>query len=1009
MLATMYWLICFQIHTPVEWSLKGGVGGVLPGMQVETLMQDSLGFMWFGSATGLVRFDGTHIRPYRHLPNDSHSLSEGTVRVLLEDGLGRFWVGTNGGLNLLDRKTGVVERFDLGDGGADSRSGKNVLALCADEANRVWVGTDAALHVLEESSIRQIPVQSSVTAVVARANVVWVATANHGIFTVTNEQIEAVALEELRHVRCLFKDRDGGLWLGTADHGIWRLGPQAAIPQRVEVPWPVGQINAIDQDSTGTMWVGTDKGLFQYDRTQTGPQWFVHLPDDQSSIALNDSIIGSIFCDDTGLVWVCTSKPGVNLADRQRERFRHLETPAGGVWSLWQDEPETLWVGTKQGLLRVELSNEQQHAFIQSQNVRMIRAFGDEHLLVGTDGGLFRIDKRSSQVERFLNDDRIWDLAFDRLGHIWLASDRGLIRCDAELNVGMRLSPSSAAPNKISHRVVTSLAPADRDSIWMGTFGGGVNRISLQGEVLEVFQASDATGSLSANDVMDLMVDASGQLWVCTLSGGLNRLTSEGVFERFMQDDGLPQNAVAAICQDNSGTYWVLSAAGIAVFNPELRSYHLYRDIHGVQIGSATPGTVMAFDDHLWFGGTNAVVQVDPERMLSEPEPPLLLSDIYVDNELRYHYLDHRETLILEAGRLSFSVQFARCEFRAHDDASAYQREGIDRDWVAADTVSYTQYLPFGGEGRLWVKGADTYHRWVERPLEIRVTTPAWVRWLPLWITLGLILLTALIYAIVNQFHKSKQKKLMEQAQLARQRATLAESQQAVEAKARRLQEEHNRIMQEYLEQLSNEIANELHDGPLGQITGLGFHLSHLGSEAPDDVKNQLRMVAQEAIPEICDDLRNLCGELLSPDMRSGLIHEMEHYADVIEAQTPGLTVHTEWQADVEVLSAEQKATVFRVYRTLMKNVSKHAGAKSLSVLLTSDDSQFILKISDDGCGFVPPEDLDQLKSERHYGLYLANYFCTSLGGALHIKSQVGVGTTMEICVPIKLKSSVVT
>ncbi len=999
MLVAFLFSLCAFEHPSALWRFIGGPNDALPEAQILSIQQDSYGFMWFGTGRGIIRYDGFEARWYRHDPDNPNSLTPGTVRVVMEDSQRRLWVGTNGGLNLLDRVTGLVTSFTIQ---THSLRSNNIWSLLEDQHSRIWLGSDQGLQVMDDQSFTTIAdIHVGVTSLVQdQDDLIWIAAEDRGLFFYDGEHVRSEEAFKDIQVRTLYCDQEGLLWLGTTDRGLWVRGKHGNFEQ-VNLhgnPAHNSHVTSIHKDANDSLWVGTVDGLYQ----QNSVGFTLHRPTEQNN-GLNDLRIRRVFCDDSGLVWVATEKPGVHVLDRMRERFEFSPVNSGGAWSLWQGQENELWIGTKKGLQLLQLDNLNRQTFMSDQSIRSIYPIDEQNLLVGTDAGLFRLNHQANQVQTLLDGERVWVIV-EFEGQFWLATDRGLILFDIDKSVVMRLTPEAEAPYQISHRVVTSICRGNDRDIWVGTFGGGLIHVHSDGTIIEVMRNQTQRESLSADDVIDVFMDHNQTLWVATLSGGLNRMISPNRFERFTSRSGLPDNAVVAITQDNNDGYWIYTAAGIASFDPDARSYSLFRDEHGVMVGSAIPGSVAMFDDHLWFGGTNGVVKIKPSLQGNESIPPIMITDVMVDNIRRQHMLPPGSDLHLPANEKSFSIRFARLDFRSPATIrGAYQRVDIDQDWVQSTDVNYTQYLPFGGVGKLRMRAADTYQRWIDDELVIHVETPWWVSWLPLWIIIGLLLITSLTYVIMARIHRAKQRKLIEQAQLAKQRALLAERQHEVEIKARQIQEEHNQIMQEYLEQLSNEIANELHDGPLGRITGLGFQIHHLGaSQDEGEIRKQLQQVAQEDIPQICDGLRNLCGELLSPDLREGLIAEMSQYAETVCAQTPGLTLVTDWQAQIDGLSDEEQGTLFRIFRTLVKNVSKHAQAKTLKLSLTRDPLQFMLRIVDDGCGFEPPETWDDLKAKRHYGMYLAHYFCTSLGGTMQVESILQRGTTINIRIPRK-------
>ena len=213
-------------------------------------------------------------------------------------------------------------------------------------------------------------------------------------------------------------------------------------------------------------------------------------------------------------------------------------------------------------------------------------------------------------------------------------------------------------------------------------------------------------------------------------------------------------------------------------------------------------------------------------------------------------------------------------------------------------------------------------------------------------------------------------------------------------------------MVQEHLEQVSTEIANELHDGPLGELSGLGFRLHDLWSKLADSPhEKELAGMVEEMLPRIRGALRNLCGDLLVPDFRYHLKTELDAYASTIEGLYPGLVIQRDLRTDGRELAKELQIVLYRIYRTLLRNVGKHAGATLAVVTLALEDGKVSLKIRDNGRGFAVPADWETLKRQKHYGLYMANYFAKAVGGSFAVSSEPGHGTLVEVTAPLGVKT----
>lgn len=984
---------------PIQWQTRGRGGDSFPESQIESMLQDSVGFMWFGTTQGLFRYDGEQARWFRHDPDSAASLTPGNVRCLLEDKQGQFWVGTNGGLSLLDRESGNITTFQhLSETGP--LLSNNVWTLYEDISGQIWIGMDLGLQRLDHGTAYDM--SDAYGGVVAfgedAQGTLWMGSDRGGLYQYQDGHWQiSVQLPKAR-ISTLFRDKDNQLWAGTLNSGLWLKANEGwrKMPFVGDTP-----IRSLTQDGQGLLWVATEGGLLCIDQSLN------LIPDIGTNGDVNLTNPKNVYATNDGLIWVATDNPGLALYDKHWDWFENFLNLQGGAWCLSQHGESEIWIGGKSGITALNTKTQEIRRPLSNQTVRSIQVWG-EKTLVGTDAGLVLLP--DSDKPQFLLQNRVWRILPERGSKFWIGTDRGLVLLDLQDGSEWPYGPDQPPERQLSNRVITSLCRDAIGNLWVGTYGGGLNKIDNQGRVIQQFRnEKENPTSLSADDVVHIALAKSGALWISTLSGGLNRLPSgQSEFERFSASDGLPDNAVAGVWEQSENQVWVYSAAGIVQLDPVQKSYTLYTHDHGVLLGSAIPGSLLHAQGKLWFGGTNGVTALLPEAIQPQTRIPLLFTDLEIGNKHERQFMLPDETLELTTEHKSFALTFRLLDFRpAFPSAVRYQREGIDADWVSGNTVNYTQYLSFGGTGNLHIQAADTYGKWHEATLKLHVATPTWFRFLPLWILLAVGLLSMATYALAHSRHQKRQQKLMEQAQFERKRAELAERQHQLEIQARTLLVENQKILQNYMDQRLNEMANDLHDGPLGKVQGLGFQIHLISKESQETTtRNQLQTVAETQIPSICEGLRNLCGELVSPDFKSGFILELEEHVELMKSLYPNTQFSCHWFAQESVLSSETKATVFRVFRTLLRNVGKHAQAKHVAISMTQDEDQLTLILEDDGIGFEVPEDWDQLKAQKHFGLYLAHTFCKGLGGQLVMDSQPGKGCRATISVPLKAQVS---
>ena len=1001
---------------PPRFDQLGTPTDVFPTDIVTRILEGRYGFMWFGTQRGLIRFDGSGIRVYRHDPDDPQSLSGEGIEALLEDRSGRFWVGTNNGLDLLDRVQGQATRFPNANNPRDAF----IWSLAEGDEDSLWVGTGRSLYLLTISQGRWTPIQNG--------------------------------LPEGKGIRALLKDASGTLWVGMDGAGLWyRLAGQnrfklsrlpgdlsvtslAATPGRQDEIWAgttdaglfrlredelkafssdKGTIShngilAMNFDGDGHLWVGTENGLNGYRADAEG--FSVYSQDNTHGDGLRSSRIHVLYGASHGLLWLGTSKGGVDRLNLNHRRFWFGSLPNAEVTSVLISAQGTLWIGTKRkGLLAYGPEGNRLGTYFTKHMIRALNEDPTGSLWVGSVSGLFRLqDGIETPVEGF--DKRtVWALERDHRGDLWVGTAEGLFQLRGGKGEATHFQAQPESDKHLSSNVVVALE-ADGDKLWVGTYGGGLNLLDGQKGHFQHFLTEDG---LSNPYVIHLHMAGDGRLWVATHGGGLNRFDPvTRQFERFTTREGFPDNSVTAINEDAHGRIWVSCGEGLVRLDPsEAQLNHvLYQIQHGLPDGGMLPGATARdpLSGIIYFGSVSGLTGLLPSGIPAPIQPQLAFTSVKKGGKEVAHLHMPNQTLTLTQKEKAFSLELAVLDFLTPQrHSTAYRRLGLDDDWEFAggkSHVGYTKYFGYnlGGDYALQIKGTSGNGIWREGSLPLIIDPPWWRPWLPHFSAGGLLVLVMFTYALFLTIERRKRRKLREQARLAEERALLAEGREELEREARRLQEEHTALLQEHLEQVSTEIANDLHDGPLSQLHGLGFQLTGLG-RAIDDASTRagLEQISGELLPRVRDALRNLCGELLAPDFDQGLVVEIGSFLDATAAAYPELTIETHLTPAGEP-AREVQALLFRIFRTLVKNVVKHASATRLRVCLQNHSGSLVLKVEDDGQGFCVPETWEIFKKNKHYGMYMAAYFAETAGGTLQVRSKPGEGTSVSVILPLQ-------
>ena len=361
-------------------------------------------------------------------------------------------------------------------------------------------------------------------------------------------------------VEAIVQDRAGYMWFGTQD-GLQRYDGYEFLTLRHDPTDPASlgdnTINALALDVGGAMWVGT--GTAGVDRLDPGTRHFTHFrndPHDPASLA-NDSV-SVIYQDREHHLWIGTGA-GLDLFDGQ-QGFRHYPIPAklpngNQVLSLYEDRQGRLWVGTDHGVYYLDANTRKVLPFMPDG------AMGDDEHGVFTDSPIH---------------------AFGESGDmLWVASGRGIVSLDAKRMARQFYTHSRSADSLSNDHALTLLQDTNGD-MWVGTYGGGVDRFEAATGRFSAYQ-HDATdpGSLVSDNIDVLYRDRSGLIWIGTDDGGIdiyNPRTRAFGYYRHKQGDAnsLTGNLVWSIYKDAAGQVWVGTDHGLTRLDPSRRLYRQY-------------------------------------------------------------------------------------------------------------------------------------------------------------------------------------------------------------------------------------------------------------------------------------------------------------------------------------------------------------------------------------------------------------------------------------------------
>lgn len=765
-----------------------GITNGLSQNTVCTILQDSRGFLWFGTEDGLNRYDGYMFKVYKNNPDDPGSLNSNWIRSLYEDEWENIWVGTQGGgLNRYDRYTEKFVHYVHDPSNPNSLSDDTVWSICGDGTGALWLGTDNGLN-------RFIPGTGEFTR--------WLQ--------------EPVKPGESGHivVKTIISEKPGVLWIGTLGSGLYRFAAGKLSHYLNEPNTPNNlnnnKIRAIYINPSGFLWVGTNEGLYKFDKRRgtfsnytkkynhflspgvpitslTGEkdsnilsigtygnglyrldQKTGTISHDQpipcNPTSLSSNYIQVIYEDNNEIVWVGTDS-GLNKFDKKKQKFVHwgmqLEDMSSlsnkSVWSIYKDREDIIWVGTEGGLDRLDRKNNTCSRFqindksLRLDNKKIMSILEDRNgnLWIGTDkDGLYRIDRMTKTAAHFQPNSlgtRINVIYETKSGKLWLGTTEGLNKFAPLTETFTCYKNLDGKENSLSHNYVNVIYEDYSNALWIGT-KDGLNLLLPGKETFTHWHADrNNPQGLSNENISCLCETKPGIFWIGTWGGGLNKFNrAKGTFEQYLEKDGLPNNVIYCILNDKHGNLWMSTNKGITKFNPEDKTFKNYDAGDGLQSNEFNAGAFYKSKDHeMFFGGIDGFNSFYPGNIIDNSHiPPIVITDFQVFSESNMinarsrlnQSITETKVIRLSYQDIVFSFDFAALDFsNPQKNKYAYKMEGFDRDWNLRDsTRRFATYTNLDhGRYVFRVKGSNNDGVWNENgtAITIIIVPPFWKTW----------------------------------------------------------------------------------------------------------------------------------------------------------------------------------------------------------------------------------------------------------------------------------------
>ena len=1010
----------------------------LPHPTVWKVISDHKGYLWTGTTSGLVKYNG-----YEFISFDFQEKVNGLIHALEKDNYDNIWIGTKlSGLVKFNQKSGIFTTGATAENGQIQSNEIRALKF-SDLCNCLYIGTSKGFSRLDVLS---------------------------GEIQQFDLRIDNAATEQLIFISTIFESSSGIIWIGTRG-GLVRFDPRNNnfnLIKQINV-----RVNTIIENSNKDLIIGTTRGLFQFNPSLNKVSSF--------SRKLSDFNITSLAKDSENNFWVGTIYNGLHKIDNNKRISSFLfdkSVPTSirdnMITDLIVDDSNTLWVGTfNSGLNKVSLNNFQFEAFnnlsidcLPSSVIYAIEKNENDSILVATSGGLSEVNLEKLECINHtsktnspnpLLGDSVVSLLRDSKNNLWIGTSNGInIRRTGQQEFETLFGGKTPAyANDIyedtknnyyisseqgiyyiprSKSELIRLKSDDKeleDTRFIKTsetrdnqiiFSTNKGLLGLDSEN-KIVKLALLPSEFSNNPIDSIYIDKNENFWVGMDREALLVVNQKGkLLHKFASRESLRAiNTFGSIMESDKGNIYISHQNGLDIVNPNNWGVTTFDGSDGLNNNVFVHGSKLKDSNNImYFGGQKGMVRFKADSLSKNAHIPKTVFTHLIYENKRFDFNDNSKDFNLgkpisstKEINLSYYDRDYGFEFAALDSADpirnqyAYQMEGWDKDWIYTDANNrravYNKLPP--GDYVFKVKGSNNHGVWSDEPatVNVHISTPPWATvWAYAIYALCLILA---IYLFIQYRTKSLQTKSIALENSVKERTKqLAEEKTKVEKLLSKKNDEFANVSHEFrtpltlilgpIEQLikSNEHPNE----KLGVIQRNGYRLLRMVDQLLNMESFRVRAITQKNVQSSHKTIRLIA----------------EAFRDLAAEKRISLNILNLEKINLSMVPDALEKIVLNILSNAIK-YSKTDDQISIETFRTPNN-QLHIQVIDTGIG-IEEEMLDRIFDRFHrilnkhseqvtgagIGLALVKELVEAHKGSIKVDSRLGEGTKIDIFIPI--------
>ena len=1012
---------------------------------VETIYQDSKGYIWIGTNDGLDRYNGYEFKYYKHDKYDKNSIANNYIVDIIEDKNGYIWVSTIGGLSRINPdKDEIKNYYSKEDSGNLSNS--NLWQILCTKDNRLIASTIDGLNVYDKNKDKftrilykegELPSQYIYSLEEDINGHIWVGTDNGLVeldkdLNIVKSYQDAIEDSDVYNV---YDDSKGNIWVCTLDNGLFKINLDDKSVENYKnnnskISIPSNNVRDIISDSEGKLWIATDKGLctFDYEREE-------FITYNKKSYQSNSLIDDEIFCllkDSSGLIWIGTYSgisrfnPNSNFTHFKLDPYEDNSISGNVIHGIYEDDDKTLWIGTNESGVNIINGESIKHLNKENSNIvsdliEDITGFKN-YIFIGTNEGLSVLVKNDKTAKNYtitnyttkdgLPSNKIRSLFIDSKGYLWIGTNKGLAILDTNNNKIIDITYILDEMG-VSDKFIRAVYEDSKGNYYIGCFlEGGLIKINPNTKEYKIYKnIENDDSSISNNSIRYINEDLYGNILVGT-SHGINILNlSTDKFNHYTEKDGLINNTIYGILVDKNNGIWMSTNAGISKLSTEDATFKNFTITDGLQSNEFNGRACFkSKDGNMYFGGINGFNVFNSQDIeLSTFEPKVIFDNFEINGTNKKDI----SNIKFKSNENNIKINFFTNDYKNTKTTQYYYKlEGLENEWNMTNSNSLVFANLGSGDYTLKIK-TITQHGVMsdESSVHFTINPPIWRSNYAICIYLILIIISILRYMhkvntldrLVNERTNKLRKEMEKNEQLFKKVLSLE-------------QNKNN-----YFVNLSHELRT-----PLNVLSSINQLIKEFTKKdnfiTPEKLSYYMGIMDRN-----CSRLLSLINNLIDHtkiENNSYIINKKDEdivylveetvldMKDYIEEK--GLELIFDTDVEEKVIRCD-KVDIERCIINLVGNAVKftHEGGL-IEVLLQDLDDKVKIIVKDNGIGIseenqkvifdrfnqVVDESSEQ-KGGSGLGLTITKQLITLHNGEIYVESEVGVGSEFIIILPV--------